>query len=110
MEMLDRHMYRILSTAVVVLLGTGVIFYHTVEKFSWVNSWYFCVATLATVGYGDIVPKTDIGKLFTTGYIIIGVGILTTFITTTVKRRGVIARKKFEQSLKTGIDKNERPS
>lgn len=39
------------------------------------------VVTLATVGYGDFTPKTDAGKLFTVLYVLIGVGILLSFVT-----------------------------
>ena len=61
-----------LATIFVVI---GAVFYHIVEKFSWLNSFYFTVVTLATVGYGDYVPRTDLGKIFTIFYILVGVGI-----------------------------------
>jgi hypothetical protein len=93
----DRYVYRALAGAVVVLLGGGTILFHFIEKWSWINAWYFCVVTLATVGYGDLVPKTDVGKLVTTFYIIIGVGIITTFFTATARRRGAIMRQKQER-------------
>jgi hypothetical protein len=40
-----------------------------------------------TVGYGDITPKTTFGKIFTTFYVFVGVGIITTFITYNLRRR-----------------------
>jgi voltage-gated potassium channel len=83
----DRHIYRKLLLAVVVVLSVGTIFYHFQEHLSWVDAYYFCVVTLATVGYGDITPHTDLGKLFTTLYIFIGVGIITTFFTYSLRRR-----------------------
>jgi voltage-gated potassium channel len=83
----DKHVYRVLLALTVATLGVGTVVYHFVEHFKWVDSYYFSVVTLATVGYGDYVPHTTFGKIFTTFYIFIGVGIITTFITYTVKRR-----------------------
>lgn len=57
------------------VLATGVVVYHHIENWSWVDSLYFSVITLATVGYGDLVPTTDAGKLFTVFYVLIGIGI-----------------------------------
>jgi hypothetical protein len=82
----NRRAYRYLLLATVVVLMVGTVFYHEVEHFSWVNSYYFCVVTLATVGYGDLTPHTTAGKLFATLYIFFGVGIITTFITYTLRR------------------------
>jgi voltage-gated potassium channel len=97
MDQLDKHLYRYLLAAVTVVLAGGTVFYHFIEKWSWVNSWYFCVVTLATVGYGDLVPKTDFGKLFTTLYIIVGAGIIGAFFTATIRRRGSIMRNRLEK-------------
>ncbi len=69
------------------MLTLGTVVYHHVEKFPWVDAYYFSVVTLATVGYGDFTPHTTFGKIFTTFYIFVGVGIITTFITYTMRRR-----------------------
>jgi hypothetical protein len=65
-----------------------------VEKFSWVDAYYFCVVTLATVGYGDLTPKTTFGKIFTTFYILAGVGIITAFISYSLKRQAYKAEQR----------------
>lgn len=56
----------------IILIGT--VFYALVERWSVVDALYFSVATLATVGYGDLTPKSDGAKLFTVVYIILGAG------------------------------------
>src|SRR5262245_54040540 len=64
------------------LILVGVIFYTKVEQWSVLNAVYFCVVTLGTVGYGDIVPTTDAGKIFTIFYVIVGLGIIGGFFAT----------------------------
>lgn len=75
-----------------IVLGIGVLFYHySAENLSWVDSLYFCVITLTTIGYGDITPQTDGGKLFTSAYAVIGIGIFAAVINFLI-RRGAINR------------------
>jgi len=97
MEELDKHAFRYLLISVIIVLATGTIFYHLVEKLSWLNSYYFSVVTLSTVGYGDITPHTDAGKIFTTFYIFTGVGILTTFFSVLIKRRAQRIEKRSKK-------------
>jgi voltage-gated potassium channel len=69
-----------LLAAVAIVSGTG--FYSLVEDLRFVDALYFSVVTLTTVGYGDYAPQTDIGKIFTAVYVLVGVGILLAFVTT----------------------------
>jgi hypothetical protein len=60
-------------------LGTlliGTLAYHWLEGWSFLDSLYFCVVSLATVGYGDYTPTTSFAKLFTIGYLVNGLAIL----------------------------------
>jgi voltage-gated potassium channel len=82
----DRHIFRILLGLVATTLAVGTLVYHYVEHLAWIDAYYFSVVTLATVGYGDFTPHTVFGKLFTTFYIFVGVGILATFISYNMRR------------------------
>lgn len=57
-------------------LAAGTILFHWIEGWSYLDSLYFCVISLATVGYGDFTPETPLGKVLTMIYIINGIGIL----------------------------------
>ena len=46
-----------------VYLLTETCFFHYCEGWSWRDALYFVVVTLTTIGYGDVTPKSDIGKL-----------------------------------------------
>ncbi len=43
----------------------GTLVYHNLEGWSWVDCLYFMTATFTTVGYGDLVPRSDAAKIFT---------------------------------------------
>ena len=73
--------FRATASLAVLLLVSGTIFYHSVEGWSWIDSLYFSVTTVSTVGIGDLAPQTDIGKLFTVVYIFVGVGVFVVLFT-----------------------------
>lgn len=87
------------------ILCFGATFYHFVEGFSWLDSFYFCTITLTTIGYGDFSPKTDAGKLFTIPYAVMGIGILGAFINTLNQRRA--ERFKNRREARSGEKPNE---
>ncbi len=72
-------LYRLLLLATIGVLAFGTVFYHYMEGWAWVDAYYFCVATLTTIGYGDFIPQTNFAKIFTTFYIFVGVGIIAAF-------------------------------
>jgi voltage-gated potassium channel len=71
-----------LGLLTVIAIVSGTAFYSLVEGLRFVDALYFSVVTLTTVGYGDFAPQTDAGKLFTAVYVLVGIGILLTFVTT----------------------------
>ena len=60
--------------AIMILVGAAV--YHWVEGWGWLDSIYFVVVTLTTIGYGDFHPETSLGKLITIFYGLNGVILL----------------------------------
>ena len=57
------------------LVAVASLFYRVVEGWTWIDAVYFSVMTIATVGFGDLAPRTDAGKLFTVVYVILGLGL-----------------------------------
>ena len=68
--------FLMLLAIIIVLLTGGVFFYHAVEGWSFVDSFYFAATSLATKGYGDLHPATTIAKIFTAIYLFIGVALI----------------------------------
>lgn len=66
---------RALLGSTFTLIICASLFYHYVEGWSFIDAVYFSVMTLATVGYGDLTPHTASGKIFTIGFVLVGLGI-----------------------------------
>jgi voltage-gated potassium channel len=66
---------RRLAALLLAILTLATFFYHWVEGWRLIDAAYFSVVTVATVGYGDLAPKTDIGKVFTIFLILGGIGL-----------------------------------
>lgn len=72
--------FRSLALLLALLVAGGTLFYWQVEGWSIVDCLYFCVMTVATIGYGDVVPTRDVSKLFTIGYAILGIAVFASFV------------------------------
>jgi len=84
--------FRALAGSVVIVLAAGTTFYSLVEGWGVLDSLYFSVVTLTTVGLGDLAPQTAPGKVFTIFYVLIGLGFVGAFITATVERSKLWSR------------------
>ena len=77
--------FRFLLALVISLLVSGTTFFTLVEGWSVLDSFYFSVTTLTTVGFGDPAPTTALGKIFTIVYIFVGLGVIGGFINVLAK-------------------------
>lgn len=88
-----------------VLLTAGTLFYSHNEKWSYLDSLYFSVTTLATVGFGDLHPTNSASKIFTMFFIFMGVGlalyVVSTFSKSIVEGREIQIKKMEEMMTST---------
>ena len=80
-----------------IVVLTGTLGFMRLEELSPVDALYFSVVTVATVGYGDITPKTEAGKFLAMLLIITGVGtflgVVANFTDMLMNRREKLIRK-----------------
>lgn len=81
MKLFNRFIISLTIFAALIILGANV--YRYVEEWSILDSYYFTVVTVTTIGYGDFVPKTPIGKIFTIFYSFLGIVMVFYFISLT---------------------------
>ena len=68
------------------LVLAGTLFYWRFEDWTVIESLYFCVVTLTTVGYGDFSPTTAGTQIFTIIYILTGFGVLVALLTSVAQQ------------------------
>lgn len=57
-------------------LALGVLYYWQTTDWSLLQSVYFVIVTVTSIGYGDLTPSGDFSRLFTSAYILFGVAII----------------------------------
>jgi len=57
------------------MIALATVTFWLVEGWSILDAAFFSVVTISTVGYGDLVPVTALGKLFAIFYILVGLGV-----------------------------------
>lgn len=70
---------RYLTTGIIIiilLLIYGVVGSYFIMDLNIVDSIYYSITTMTTVGYGDYIPYTPIEKIFSTSLSLAGVALL----------------------------------
>lgn len=57
-----------------LILTSGTLFYWLHEQYPLIDAFFMTIITVSTVGFGQIHPLSDAGKLFTSGLIIFSLG------------------------------------
>ena len=106
----------LIASAIIVIIGSFTIY--SVESGhpdSQINSMldavWWTVATVTTVGYGDVVPVTEIGKIVAIFFMFFGISILALFLsvlgTQFYNRRFQNEEKDISHSQKLMLDRME---
>jgi hypothetical protein len=76
--MVTRKDWKVINALAIVLLWifVGTFIFWNIENWTFIDSFYFSVSSLTTVGYGDLTPSSQFGRLVAALYILFGVGIV----------------------------------
>lgn len=69
-----RFRLRVFCVVILAIMVLGIFGFMVIEDLSFADAFYFTIVTIATVGYGDIHPSTQAGKIVAVLLIITGVG------------------------------------
>lgn len=83
----------------ILIIGSGL--FSIAENINFSDALWYSIVTVTTVGYGDIAPKTEAGKLVASVLMLLGIGfigILTSTITSYFSRKNEAIRETQEST------------
>ena len=90
----DRTLVIFCFATLVFLLFFGTMLFHFIEGWTPIDAFYFTGQTMMTVGYGDIAPHTEAGKITSVLFAMVSVGLALYSV-------NVLARLAFRQHLES---------
>jgi len=94
-----------LIIALVAVVAIGILGYVFIEGWSFLDSWYMTIISLATVGFMEVHPLSSKGRMFTIFLILGGMGILLYGVSTVValfvegELSDAIRRKRMQKNI-----------
>ena len=80
---MNKIFYLLVAAGIVIIAGTVIMY--NLEKdaensqmTTLLDAMWWCVATVTTVGYGDVVPVTSLGRIVALVYMFFGIILITT--------------------------------
>ena len=67
---------KIITIALLLLSAAGTVGFHSIERWSWFDSFYMVVITLSTIGYQEVHPLSHAGRVFNVVLITAGVALV----------------------------------
>ncbi|MGB0004959.1 MAG: potassium channel family protein [Nitrososphaeraceae archaeon] len=96
---MNKIFYLLVAAGIVVIAGTLIMY--NLEKgaensqmTTLLDAMWWCVATVTTVGYGDVVPVTSLGRIVALVYMFFGIILITT---TLAVISNTFYKKRFEK-------------
>jgi hypothetical protein len=71
-----------LMSVTALIACSGALVMGQLEDWRFTDALYFSIVSMATVGYGDFSPKTGLGKMFTIGFLFVGIGVFVLTVST----------------------------
>lgn len=104
---MSKNLYLLIGAVIVVLLGTFLMYsieskLPNTKMKTILDALWWCVATVTTVGYGDIVPVSSLGRAVALVYMFFGISMISILLSVINHN---FYRKRIE---KVEIDKKER--
>jgi len=66
--------FRLPAVLLVIVIAVGVAGYMLIEGWNFLDSFFMVIITISTVGYTEVHPLSEAGRLFTSALIVVGVG------------------------------------
>jgi voltage-gated potassium channel len=96
----EKHSIIIPLLLLVILYCFSIIFFHFIEGWSYLDAAYFTTSTISTVGYGDVTPETEYGKIGSIILTFVGVGLALYVIT----HLGILREKKVDPHVRRRLE------